>query len=959
MFFFFCLSSGQTTNLNQKYGTVINCNLSLNEQTRIHTCDELASLFDVLYCQIEQLILKHQPQAKYIFDNETIMIILFNDNNQEEINIDFSCRLAIELFRFIQHVNNVTQWCITSIIGIDYNELNIYSSEYSQGLAYDYSRWLREECLIINRIHVSSRIYNSLKENKFYEFHSYSWLNNKNQFENTSTYFLFSTNMYEPHENLSTTINNSCMIDQLTRIQAQYHVEKHLGTITLTRSLRKRSLIELTTKHLYWFSLNFKEQNLTTEQNLHIDFQSTHRANRPNVFLYLFIIGILVGSLCQSFVIDHLTLYYLISFPTIILTLVLIIILFLYTINNDQTQLKFDTNKTHRKFYVYLNKMICLTLSTLFLVAIQYHSIENFKYLFHSNDDLINRIIINESSSQFNSTLNDTIIRLGYIRIRLVIFISNSFSESSSFDRQYHDYLVLSPIYPLYLCLIYHQCSWIIKTFFIISSLIVQLCLFEYIWLTTNLYFPSINSLHHYTAFTLIIFHGLLLIISSYVREWLEKIDFVWLKQIDNERLTILRQRDELIKQTSLYLPLRVINYYLRTDSDLALSQHYHMKYDRMALLYINFYPLNLDDEYFLVDYLNDVEYLLKNNEKYLHIVLHRKSTIKELMFSMDINCHDSIKYLQQFVELLFQLNERLQQISLSKINLSACLHIACVNEILIHLEKYPKIDIWSEHISLIQLLISKIQPNHCLTTASVYHLLNDLYLFRTAGSIVNTQVNTENNTNIYYLLGRLIGDNVFQGRNTLPLTIGQTNVGTVQKSSSTDDSHRSQSSQNHGKLNSHQQEQNHIQTSTTNTTTSSSVILNEQQSLLKQSSSRKYVRISNHMENPSYRHTLLKALNTSTNNSDAQHPISPIKKLSNRLLTKKQSSSPVSKDFYVPRMIHLSDNSCWSSREAMTQSETSGSKCLILTQQMLNGSTGTKSVWDFFLKSLKLFYFR
>jgi len=408
----FFLSS---SHVNRKYGSVINCNLSLNEQTRIHTCDELASLFDVLYCQIEQLILKQQPEAKYIFDNETIVIILLNDNDNEQINIDNSCRLAIELFRFIQHVNNVTQWCLTLIIGIDYNELNIYSTEYIQGLAYDYSRWLREECLIINRIHVSSRIYNSLKENKFYEFHSYSWLTNKNFLENTLTYFLFSINMYEPHNNLLTSINNSSMIDQLTRIQAQYHVEKHLGTITLTRSLRKRSLIELTTKHLYWFSLNFKEQYLTNEQNFHIDFQSTHRANRPNIFIYLFIFCILIGILCQSFVIDHLTLYYLIIFPIIILSLVLIIILFLYTINYDQTQLKFDMKKINRKFYVYLNKLICLTLSTIFFVAIQYHSIENFKYLFHLNQ-IINKTIINnginESSSQINSTLNNTIIRL-------------------------------------------------------------------------------------------------------------------------------------------------------------------------------------------------------------------------------------------------------------------------------------------------------------------------------------------------------------------------------------------------------------------------------------------------------------------------------------------------------------------------------------------------------------------
>lgn len=302
-----------------------------------------------------------------------------------------------------------------------------------------------------------------------------------------------------------------------------------------------------------------------------------------------------------------------------------------------------------------------------------------------------------------------------------------------------------------------------IKTFFIVSCLIVQIGLFEYIWLSTNIYFPSIHPLQHYTSLSLIIFHGLLLVISSYVREWLEKIDFVWLKQIDNERLLQVRQRDELMKQTSIYLPLRVINYYLRNDSDVALPQHYHLKYDRMALLYINFSPLNIEHQYLLMDYLNDIEYLLKNNDKYTHIVMHRKSTIKEVMFSIDIDANDSTKNLQQLVELLFQIDERLKQVSSSTISLTACLHVGCVHEILIHFEKYPKIDIWSEHITLLQILMSKIQPNHCLITSTVYHLLSDLYLFRTAGSIINTQINTANNSTVYYLLGRLIGDNVFQ----------------------------------------------------------------------------------------------------------------------------------------------------------------------------------------------------
>ena len=74
-FFFLCYSSShQLNDINRTFGIVIHCNLSLNEQTRIHSCDELASLFDILYCQIEQLILKQQTQTKYIFDNETLFI---------------------------------------------------------------------------------------------------------------------------------------------------------------------------------------------------------------------------------------------------------------------------------------------------------------------------------------------------------------------------------------------------------------------------------------------------------------------------------------------------------------------------------------------------------------------------------------------------------------------------------------------------------------------------------------------------------------------------------------------------------------------------------------------------------------------------------------------------------------------------------------------------------------------
>ena len=115
-------------------------------------------------------------------------------------------------------------------------------------------------------------------------------------------------------------------------------------------------------------------------------------------------------------------------------------------------------------------------------------------------------------------------------------------------------------------------------------------------------------------------------------------------------------------------------------------------------------------------------------------------------------------------------------------------------------------------------------------------------------------------------------------------MTINQPHNDTIPKSSSTDESHHSQFSQNDKHL-----------SLTTTTTTSSSGILNDQQSLLKQPS-RKHVRISNpHPSQISYRDTLLQALNPTTNNL---HQMSPIKKLSN--------------------LIHSGENNCWSSKEAI-----------------------------------------
>ena len=216
-----------------------------------------------------------------------------------------------------------------------------------------------------------------------------------------------------------------------------------------------------------------------------------------------------------------------------------------------------------------------------------------------------------------------------------------------------------------------------------------------------------ITSLHHYTTFTLILFHNCLLILMSYVHEWLEKIDFLWLKQIDHERLMITRQRNQLIQQTTTLFPSRMIQFYLNSNSHSALTQHYHCKYEQMGLLYIRFHFSIDDDQSAAIDLVNTIDYSLKNSDRYLNIVMHRKSTMKELMFSMDLN--NSLQSIQQLIELLFQIHQRIQSL---QIHLTACVHIGSIHELLIHLKKWPRIDLWSEHISFLQLLLSKINKS-------------------------------------------------------------------------------------------------------------------------------------------------------------------------------------------------------------------------------------------------------
>jgi hypothetical protein len=291
---------------------------------------------------------------------------------------------------------------------------------------------------------------------------------------------------------------------------------------------------------------------------------------------------------------------------------------------------------------------------------------------------------------------------------------------------------------------------------FIIVCSIVQLYNFEYIWLHNRLSFVSIESLEHLTSVVLIVCHHLTLIVIFYVHEWLEKLDFLWLKQLDNERKIVYRQRTDFERRMLNVLPARVLNYYLHSNATITSMQHYHVRYEHMALLSVY---IHVDQSHFLVNFLQEIQLLVKTTDIFRNIVMKTSSSIKHVLFSVDIQT--SRTDLFALVELLFQIDQRLKHDVHRQGHLSACLHIARVNEIFVHFQKQPKVDLWSDDIAFIRHVMSSVPADHCLATKSVYRLLNELYLFRTAGSIhtVNHQ------SNIFYLLGRFIGENIFQVR--------------------------------------------------------------------------------------------------------------------------------------------------------------------------------------------------
>jgi hypothetical protein len=103
-------------------------------------------------------------------------------------------------------------------------------------------------------------------------------------------------------------------------------------------------------------------------------------------------------------------------------------------------------------------------------------------------------------------------------------------------------------------------------------------------------------------------------------------------------------------------------------------------------------------------------------------------------------------------------------------------LNVGQVTEALMHTDT-PTINNWGEGILISNHLVSQSDFNHCIVTEEVYNLLNDKYLYRPAGSFLVEYTTTFKQQeqqsaqyiSIYYLLGRIIGDNIFKGRYSLP----------------------------------------------------------------------------------------------------------------------------------------------------------------------------------------------
>jgi hypothetical protein len=353
----------------------------------MRTCDEFASFIDILYCQIEQLIRQANSQAHYIFDNESIVIVLIDDFNQQAVSIDEILRLSIDLARFIDYVNQLTQWSLTYVIGIDTNSIDLLTTDCIEGDAYECARWLGEQCQMSNRIHVSSRIYNQLNNDQAYIFETHLSTGIDR------TYLVFHLNMskayeYEQHRRLCG--NTSDMIDQLTRIQTESYVGKHLGTITLTRSLRKRSLFRLTSNFMSWLTLSWKDSSL------HDAFNSTDRYRQASpVLIDLGYIFILLASILQSFTIDRLHWNVICFCSILIVGLGLVVRL--------TTNMIEKYSRQHRTISNYVNMLACSMLVALLFGSMQYHAVRNDD----DDDDLFSTLSsINRTAMDLNRTDN-------------------------------------------------------------------------------------------------------------------------------------------------------------------------------------------------------------------------------------------------------------------------------------------------------------------------------------------------------------------------------------------------------------------------------------------------------------------------------------------------------------------------------------------------------------------------
>lgn len=408
---------------------------------------------------------------------------------------------------------------------------------------------------------------------------------------------------------------------------------------------------------------------------------------------------------------------------------------------------------------------------------------------------IFNKLKIRKKSTNTRSTLNlityqvksstcspycvfilKTLLQLSIV----CLFYANFVMNFTLYEDKNLSFYLIGILPQLFVTLVFSSIYWVMKFILIKVMFIVEASLI--ISQSNN------NQIESYKMILELFLLSLFMCFIAYLYEMLFRIEFFKIDEENEANICIANNNKQLNKQLRSYLPKRAINFYLSNQD--ASQYHYFSSNPQVAILNVIIKHESKNVQNKMSSLLNgnqDLEYC----KDYLSIMnsinqILQKDRFDSIGLKKCIGTHfiatcgfkednySLASSLTILIEFLFSIQEKINDFN-DKMNfncsISASINIGHVTEALVHVEK-PQIDNWGNGILLAKLIGDQAEPNHCVVTEDVYNILKDRYLYRPAGSfIVDDSITClpTPHIQIYYLLGRIIGDNIFKGKQSLP----------------------------------------------------------------------------------------------------------------------------------------------------------------------------------------------